>query len=75
MEPKSPFGHMLREFWPLVILCAGLTVLVIGIQAIDDTITKFVPKLASKLASALFWGKVAVIPTTKWHKWLTGELA
>ena len=39
MEPKSPLGHFLREIWPLIILCVGVTVIVIGIQAIGDTIT------------------------------------
>lgn len=39
MEPKTPLGHFLREIWPLLILCAGVTVIVIGIEMIGDTIT------------------------------------
>ncbi|MEM7743998.1 MAG: branched-chain amino acid ABC transporter permease [Pseudomonadota bacterium] len=39
MEPKTPLGHFLRDIWPLLILCGGVILIVVGIQAIGDTIT------------------------------------
>ena len=39
MEPKTPFGRFVREIWPLLVLCAGLGVIVIGIELVGDTIT------------------------------------
>ncbi len=39
MEPKTPPGHAVRDIWPLLVLCAGLCVIVIGIELIGDTIT------------------------------------
>ncbi len=39
MEPKSPFWRLVREIWPLLILCALVTAITVGIQAYGDTIT------------------------------------
>lgn len=38
MEPKTPLGHFIREIWPLLVLCVGLTVIVAGFQLVDDRI-------------------------------------
>lgn len=38
MEPQSPFQHVLREFWPLLVLVALVTVVVAGIEAYGDAI-------------------------------------
>ncbi|MEM6440568.1 MAG: branched-chain amino acid ABC transporter permease [Pseudomonadota bacterium] len=38
MEPKTEFQRRLREFWPLLILCAVVILVVLGIQALGDAI-------------------------------------
>ncbi len=38
MQPQSAGGELLREFWPLIVLCIGLTLVVVAIQAVGDTI-------------------------------------
>lgn len=39
MQPKSAGAELLREFWPLIVLSIGLTLVVVVIQLIGDTIT------------------------------------
>lgn len=38
MEPKTAFQRRIREFWPLLILCAIVIAVVVGIQALGDAI-------------------------------------
>ena len=38
MEPTTPLAQKIREFWPILILMAGLLIIVLVIQAIGDRI-------------------------------------
>ncbi len=66
MEPKSPGGELLREFWPLIVLSIGLTLVVVVIQAVGDnlisrTLTEALIRMVVVVSLYIFIGNSGII--------------
>ncbi len=66
MEPKTPLGHLLRDYWPMLSMCAVLLIIVAVIQIpgdriVNQSLTEALIRMVVVVGLFLFIGNSGII--------------